>query len=310
MRVFVAGATGAIGAPLLRLLVADGHHVTGMTRTPGKADDVRAAGASAAVADALDASAVMQAVEQARPDAIVHQLTAIPPRIDPRKMTRDFALTDRLRTEGTHNLLAAAARAGVGRFVAQSIAFAYAPGAAGAVHGEDDPLTSEPPAPFKRSADAVAELERAVLAADGIVLRYGYFYGPGTSISRHGSLGEEVRKRRLPVVGGGHGVWSFIHVQDAAEATAAALAHGSTGVYNVVDDEPAPVREWIPALAQALDAKPPRGVPAWLARPLAGEYGVYTMTHAQGASNARAQQQLGWRPRHTSWREGFRTALG
>jgi 2-alkyl-3-oxoalkanoate reductase len=309
VRVFVAGATGAIGRPLLALLVAEGHEVTGMTRSPERAAAVRAAGAEAAVADALDADAVTAAVRQARPEAVVHQLTAIPQRLDARKIVRDFALTDRLRTEGTRHLVAAA-QAADARIVAQSIAFAYAPGPPGTVHVEDDPLIADPPAQFKRSAAAVAELERVVLGAGGLALRYGYFYGPGTSISARGSLGEEVARRRLPIVGGGHGVWSFIHVEDAAHATAAALTRGSAGAYNVVDDEPAPVHEWAPAFADALGAKPPRRVPAWLARPLAGEYGVYTMTRTQGASNARAKAELGWAPRHASWREGFRTALG
>ncbi len=280
-----------------------------MTRSPERAAAVRAAGAEAAVADALDAEAVSEAVHRARPEAIVHQLTAIPQRLDPRKIVRDFALTDRLRTEGTRNLVAAARAVGGARVIAQSIAFAYEPGAAGAVHGEDDPLISDPPAQFRRSAQAVAELERTVLGAGGLVLRYGYFYGPATSISRSGSLGEEVAKRRLPIVGGGTGVWSFIHIEDAARATVAALTRGDSAAYNVVDDQPAPVCEWLPALARALAAKPPRRVPAWLARPLAGEYGVYTMTRAQGACNARAKQALGWAPEHASWREGFRDAL-
>jgi nucleoside-diphosphate-sugar epimerase len=291
-------------------LVAEGHEVTGMTRSPERAAAVRAAGAEAAVADALDGEAVTQAVRHARPEAIVHQLTAIPQRLDPRKIVRDFALTDRLRTEGTRHLVAAAEAVGGARVVAQSIAFAYEPGRPGTVHVEEDPLTSDPPAQFKHSAQAVAELERTVLGAGGLILRYGYFYGPGTSISRRGSLGEEVAKRRLPIVGGGTGVWSFIHVDDAARATASALTRGDSGAYNVVDDEPASVAEWVPALAQALGAKRPRRVPAWLARPLAGEYGIYTMTRAQGAANARAKQALGWAPAHASWREGFRTALG
>jgi nucleoside-diphosphate-sugar epimerase len=310
VRVFLAGATGAIGAPLLRLLVAEGHEVTCMARSPERAAAVRAAGAEAAACDALDAAAVMDAVRQARPEAVVHQLTAIPQRLDPRKIVRDFAVTDRLRTEGTRHLVAAAEAVGGARVIAQSIAFAYEPGPPGTVHGENDPLTSDPPAQFKRSAQAVAELERTVLGADGLVLRYGYFYGPGTSISRRGALGEEIAKRRLPIVGGGTGVWSFIHIDDAARATTAALTHGDNAPYNVVDDEPAPVAEWVPALAQALGAKPPRRVPAWLARPLAGEYGIYTMTRAQGASNARAKQALAWTPGHASWREGFRHGLG
>jgi 2-alkyl-3-oxoalkanoate reductase len=310
MRIFLAGATGVIGTPLLERLVTDGHQVTGMTRSPAKADALRAAGVEPVVADGLDAQAIRDAVAKARPDAVIHELTAIPQRLDPRKIIRDFALTDRLRTEGTRNLLAAAQAAGASRFIAQSIAFAYEPGPVGTVHGEDDPLISDPPAQFERSARAIAELERQTLAAEGLVLRYGYFYGPGSAISKDGSIAQEVAKRRLPIVGGGTGVWSFIHIRDAAEATVAALTHGQAGTYNVVDDEPAPVREWIPALAQALGAKRPRSVPAWLARPLAGEYGVYTMTRAQGASNARAKAELDWSPRYVSWREGFRTALG
>jgi nucleoside-diphosphate-sugar epimerase len=310
VRVFLAGATGAIGAQLVPLLLADGHQVTGMTRSAARADALRAAGAEAAVADAIDAQAVREAVAQARPDAVVHQLTAIPARLDPRRIVRDFELTDRLRTEGTRNLIAAAQTAGAARILAQSIAFAYDPGALGTVHGEEDPLICDPPAQFRRSAAAIAELERLVLGAGGLVLRYGYFYGPGTSISRSGSLGKDVARRRLPIVGGGSGVWSFIHVEDAARATLAALTRGEAGAYNVVDDEPARVAEWIPALADALGAKPPRRVPAWLARPLAGEYGVMTMTRAQGAANARAKRELAWAPTHASWRAGFRTALG
>src|ERR1700704_1295516 len=212
MRIFLAGATGVIGTQLLPLLLADGHQVTGMTRSPHKADALRASGADAIVVDGLDAQAVTEAVTAARPDAVIHQLTAIPQRLDARKIKRDFALTDRLRTEGTRNLLAAAQAAGASRFIAQSIAFAYEPGPPGTVHGEDDRPIADPPAQFARSAQAIAELERLTLAADGLVLRYGYFYGPGSSISARGSLGEEVAKRRLPIVGGGAGVWSFTHV--------------------------------------------------------------------------------------------------
>jgi 2-alkyl-3-oxoalkanoate reductase len=309
VRVFLAGATGAIGAPLLRRLLADGHQVTGTSRSPARAAALEAAGAEAAVVDALDAQALTDAVVAARPDAVVHQLTAIPPRLDPRRIVRDFELTDRLRTEGTRNLIAAAQAAGAGRLIAQSIAFAYEPGPPGTVHTESDPLLRDPPPQFVRSAAAIAELERQVIGAGGLALRYGYFYGPGTAVAVAGSLGREVVRRRLPIVGGGSGVWSFIHVDDAAEATVAGLTRGSPGAYNVVDDDPARVSEWIPALADALGAKPPWSVPAWLARPLAGEYGVTTMTRAQGASNAKAKAELGWSPRHRSWREGFRTAL-
>jgi nucleoside-diphosphate-sugar epimerase len=310
MRVFLAGATGTIGRPLVRMLIADGHHVTGMTRSPAKADALRAAGAEPVVADALDASAVARAVADAKPGAVIHQLTAIPERLDPRKIVRDFALTDRLRTDGTRILIDAAQAAGAERILAQSIAFAYAPGPAGTVHAESDPLTLDPPKQFRRSAGAIAQLERIVLDAGGQVLRYGYFYGPGSAISRAGSMGREVSRRRLPIVGGGVGVWSFIHVDDAARATAATLASTGSGVYNIVDDEPARVSEWLPALAAALGAPRPMRVPALLARPLAGSYGIATMTKAQGASNELARRELSWRPSYPSWREGFRRGLG
>ncbi|MGH2863757.1 MAG: NAD-dependent epimerase/dehydratase family protein [Solirubrobacteraceae bacterium] len=312
MRVFVAGATGVIGRPLLRILISEGHEVTGMTRSSANVRALRAAGAEPVLADALDAAAVTRAVQDARPQAVIHQLTAIPARLDPRKIERDFALTDRLRTEGTRILVEAARAAGAERLLAQSIAFAYAPGPPGSVHVESDPLIADanPPKDFRRTAAASAELERTVLGAGGLVLRYGYFYGPGSAISGSGSLCADVSRRRLPVVGGGTGVWSFIHVDDAAQATLAALTNGASGAYNVVDDEPAPVCKWLPALADALGAPPPWRVPSLLARPLAGSYGIMTMTAAQGASNALAKRELGWRPRHSSWREGFETALG
>ncbi len=310
MKVFVAGATGAIGRPLVRMLVAEGHRVTGMTRSPAKAEALRTAGAEPVVADALDGPAVHRAISQARPEAVIHQLTAIPAQLDPRKIERDFALTNRLRTEGTRNLLEAAHASGAERLIAQSVAFIYAPGPPGTLHTETDPLNANPPKRFRRTAAATAELERQVLGAGGQVLRYGYFYGPGSAISRAGSMGAEVARRRLPVVGGGTGVWSFIHVEDAARATVATLASEGSGAYNIVDDEPAPVSEWLPALASALGAPPPRRVPALLARPLAGEYGIAAMTKAQGASNARAKRELGWQPGFPSWREGFSRGLG
>jgi nucleoside-diphosphate-sugar epimerase len=312
MRVFLAGATGVIGRRLLPLLLAEGHQVTGMTRSAARTEQLRAAGAEAVVADAFDAEGLKRAVAEARPDAVIHQLTSIPARIDPRKMQRDFATNDRLRTEGTANLVAAAKAAGVTRLIAQSVAFFYVPGPPGTVHDERDPLlrAEQAPAPVKRSAEALASLERTVLDAGGTVLRYGYFYGPGSAISREGSTGREVARGRLPIVGSGAGVWSFIHVDDAAAATVAALGANKLGAFNVVDDEPARVAEWIPALAGALGARKPRKVPALLARALAGSYGVAIMTQAQGASNALAKRELGWSPRYASWREGFETALG
>jgi nucleoside-diphosphate-sugar epimerase len=292
------------------MLLADGHEVTGMTHSPEKVDALRAAGVEPVVADALDASAVATAMSDAHPDAVIHQLTSLPPRIDPRTITRDFAMNDRLRGEGTRILVDAAKAAGATRILAQSIAFAYAPGPAGTMHDEDDPLYLDSPEPFRRSARALHELESTVVAAGGLALRYGYFYGPGSAISASGSTGEDIARRRMPVVGSGQGVWSFIHVDDAARATVAALTRGEPGAYNIVDDDPAPVAQWLPALAEALGAKKPRRVPAWLARPVAGSYGVTLMTAAQGASNALAKRELDWTPEYASWREGFRTALG
>ncbi len=310
MRVFVAGATGVIGRRLVPLLIADGHHVTGMIRSAERTEAVRAIGAEPAIADALDAEAVRSAVSDARPDAVIHELTSLPSRIDPRKLERDFALNDRLRSEGTRHLVAAAQAAGAGRIVAQSIAFAYAPGPRGTVHSERDPLYLRAPKPFRRSVEALRELDGAVLGAGGLVLRYGYFYGPGSAISTDGSIVQDLARRRLPIVGRGGGVWSFIHVDDAAHATVAALTSGGSGAYNVVDDDPARASDWIPALAAAIGAPRPFRVPAFIARLAAGSYGASTMTEAQGASNELAKRELGWSPRHASWREGFRTALG
>lgn len=310
MRVFLAGATGAIGRRLVPLLIAEGHEVTGMTRSSERAQALREAGAQAVVADALDEGAVREAVSQARPQAVIHELTSLPARLDPRKIERDFRLNDRLRSEGTRHLVAAAQAAGAERILAQSIAFMYAPGPPGTVHGEDDPLLLEEALKsFRRTAGAVVDLERTVGGAGGIVLRYGYFYGPGTSISREGTLAADIKRRRLPVIGDGAGAWSFIHIDDAAKATVRALAHEGQGVYNIVDDEPALVRDWLGALAEQLKAPEPRRVPVFLARLLAGEYGVATMTRMQGADNARAKRELGWHPQYASWREGFRSGI-
>lgn len=310
MRVFLAGATGAIGRRLVPMLVADGHHVTGMTRSAGKAEQLRRAGAEPVVADALDGAALEAAVREAQPEAVIHQLTALPQRIDPRKIERDFVLNDRLRSEGTRLLVDAAKAAGAKRIVAQSIAFAYAPGPPGTLRGESDPLFLDAPKSFRRSAHALADLESTVLGASGIVLRYGYFYGPGTSMSSSGSMAEDLARRRLPIVGRGTGVWSFIHIDDAARATVAALTREGPAVYNIVDDDPAPVSEWVPALAEAVKAPRPWRVPASIARLAAGSYGVLVMTRGQGARNELAKRELGWQPAHPSWREGFRTALG
>ena len=311
MRVFVAGATGAIGKQLVPRLVEAGHEVHGMTRSESKRAMLDELGAVPAVADALDPDQVAEAVGRARPDVIVHQLTAIPQKLDLRHFDRDFALTNRLRTEGTDYLLSAGHAVGVRRFVAQSNgAFPYAR-TGGPVKSEEDPLDPAPAREMRESWAAIRHLEEAVLGArwtEGIVLRYGAFYGPGTSMAPGSAQTELVRKRKFPLVGDGGGVWSFIHVADAAEATVAAVERGHRGVYNVVDDDPAPVAKWLPALAQELGAKKPMRVPRFIGRLFAGEAGVMMMTDVRGASNAKAKRELGWRPAHPSWRQGLAAA--
>jgi nucleoside-diphosphate-sugar epimerase len=312
VKVLVAGATGVIGRRLVPQLLGAGHDVTAMVRSEDAARAAQGTGARHVRADALNAQGTMRAVAQAAPEVLVHQLTSIPARIDPRRLERDFAVNDRLRGEGTRNLVAAAQECGARRVIAQSVAFAYAPGPPGTIHRESDPLISDEQASksFRRSARALRELESAVLGAGGVVLRYGYFYGPGSAIARNGSMGEDVARRRVPVVGRGTGVWSFIHIDDAAAATVAALDRAPSGAYNVVDDDPAPVSDWLPAFAAALGAPKPLRAPALLARLAAGSYGVMVMTSAQGASNELAKAELGWAPAYPSWREGFRSALG
>jgi 2-alkyl-3-oxoalkanoate reductase len=303
MRVFVAGATGAVGARLVPQLLEQGHEVVGTSRSPDKADRLRAVGAEAVVLDVLDAEAVRSAVAAARPDAIVHEATALAGVTDVKHFDRGFEQTNRLRTEGTDALLAAARETGVRRFVAQSYAgWPYARDN-GAVKTEDDPLDPTPVPAMRETLAAIRYLEKAVVDARGLALRYGGLYG-----SPDDAQLELVRKRQLPIVGDGDGIWSFVHLDDAAAATVIALERGEPGVYNVVDDDPAPVREWLPALAEAIGAKPPRHVPRVLARLLAGESGVALMTEIRGASNAKAKRELGWTPRYPSWREGFRLA--
>lgn len=300
MRVFVAGATGAIGTRLVPQLVERGHEVIGSSRSPARAEPLRALGAEPVVVDLLDPAAVQAAVAAARPDAIVHQATALSGMSDFRHFDRTFAATNRLRTDGTDALLAAARAAGVRRFVAQSYAgWPYAR-TDGRVKTEEDTLDPTPVPAMRETLAAIERLEKTVVDAGGIVLRYGGFYGS----PRDAQL-ELVRKRRFPIVGDGEGVWSFVHLDDAAAATVLALERGTPGIYNVVDDEPAPVREWLPALAAALGAKPPRHVPRWLARLVAGEGGVALMTEVRGASNAKAKRELGWVLRYPSWRQGF-----
>ena len=310
MRVFVAGATGAVGRPLVPKLVAAGHEVTGMTRSESKSEDVRRAGARAVVADVFDVDALGAAMEGARPEVIVHELTALPDRIDFRKADT-YAATNRVRTEGTRNLIEAARAAGARRLVCQSIAFAYRMDGEG-LKTENDPLLSEAAGAFGSAVSALREMEAMVLGSDGLdglVLRYGFFYGPGTYYAANGTSTDDVRRRRLPIVGKGSGVFSFVHVDDAADATVAAVERGAAGVYNVTDDEPAPMTEWVPAFAQAAGAKPPRRVPVWLARFVAGKDVSNFAVELRGASNEKAKRELGWEPAHPSWRSGFAESL-
>ncbi|HZD38708.1 MAG TPA: NAD(P)-dependent oxidoreductase [Actinomycetes bacterium] len=319
MNVFVAGATGAIGTQLVPQLVAAGHDVIGMTRSPAKTDMLRALGARPVVADALDPDAVARAVAETEPEVIVHQLTALKGELhlsDLRNPDRIAAMTSRLRTEGTDHLLAAGRAVGIRRFIAQSIvAIGTYARTGGPVKTEDDPPDLDLPAKWRSAADAVRYLEDTVTGidwAEGLVLRYGSFYGPGTGLSAdpEALLPKAIRKRQFPIIGDGGGIWSHVHIEDAAGATVAAVHHGGPGIYNVVDDEPAPVREWLPFLAEQLGAKKPMRVPRFVARLLAGEIPVLQMTEVRGASNAKARRELDWQPRWSTWRVGFAKALG
>jgi 2-alkyl-3-oxoalkanoate reductase len=305
MRVFVTGATGALGRHLVPGLVAAGHEVTATTRTPGKLAQLREAGAEPVVLDGLEREAVIAAVRAAAPEVIVHEMTALADMRSFRNPDKLFAVTNELRTRGTDNLLAAAARAGTRRVIAQGYAGPGPDQPSGArLKTEEDPLDWRPIRSAARAMAAIRYVDRTVPleAPEGIVLRYGGFYGPGTG----DFVVETARKRRLPVIGGGTGVWSFIEITDAAAATLAAVDHGAPGVYNVVDDDPAPVAEWLPYLAKVVGAKPPLRMPAWLGRLLAGEFVVGQMTSSRGSSNEKARKELGWEPRYASWREGFR----
>lgn len=308
MRIFLAGATGAIGRQLVPALRAAGHDVVGTTRRAAKAAELELAGAAPVVLDALDRDAVIRAVVGAQPEVIIHELTAIESS-NFRNLDGSFAVTNRLRTEATDHLLFAAQEAGAKRFVAQS--FTGWPNArtGGPVKTEDDPLDTRPARNSTRSLAAIRYVEKASTQAngvEGIALRYGLLYGPGTSLGEGGEMVEAIHKRQLPVVGGGAGIFSFIHVVDAAAATVAAVERGAPGVYNIVDDEPVPASTWIPFLAEVLGAKPPRTVPAWLVRPMLGEFGINVMTEGRGSSNAKAKRELGWVPTYPSWRVGFR----
>jgi nucleoside-diphosphate-sugar epimerase len=308
MLVFIAGATGAVGRRLIPLLVSAGHSVVGLTHTPAKAGMITAFGAKAVVADGLDERAIGEAVASSEPDVVVHEMTDLKDASDLRHFDRAFASSNRLRTEGTDILMTAARDAGVKRFVAQSFCgWPYAR-VDGPIKSEADPLDPDPPRELRHSLDAIEHLEQVVTHAsgpEGIVLRYGAFYGTDTGLF-DGPMIDQIRARRAPLIGDGEGWWSFLHIDDAAAATAVAIERGRAGsVYNIVDDEPAPAREWLPALARMLGAKPPFHVPSWIARILAGEHIVMMMTQNRAGSNAKAKRELGWQPAHASWRDGF-----
>ncbi len=309
MRVFVAGAGGAIGSPLVPKLLDRGHEVVATTRDAGRGAALRGLGATVVSMDGLDAASVGEAVARAEPDVIVHQMTALKGAGDLRHFDEEFARTNELRTRGTDHLRAAAEAVGVHRFVAQSYSGWPNERVGGPVKTEGDPLDPSPPAHQRKSIEAIRYLERTVVAAplQGLVLRYGAFYGPGTSMANE--YADLIRARKFPLVGDGAGIWSFVHVDDAAEATALAVERGRPGVYNVVDDDPAPVAEWLPYLAGCLGAPPPRRIPVWLARFAVGDVGISMMTRVRGSSNAKARRELGWEPSWSSWRDGFRSGL-
>lgn len=308
MKVLIAGAGGVIGVALIERLIADGHAVVGLTRSPDRGRAIRAAGGEAVLCDVLLERQVVDAVAKAAPDAIIHELSSLPSQLDAKNLSAQLAPTNRLRREGTRNLIAAARAAGVPRLLAQSIAFAYAP-TGDWIKDESAPLALDAPPPQDEVVAAVAELERQVLEASGTVLRYGNLYGPETYFGAQGAYAKLAAKRQLPIVGAAEGRWSFIHVRDAAQATALALDRGEAGVYNVVDDDPAPAHDWIPVFAQALGAKKPLKLPAAIGARLLGPFVLGMMATQRGASNAKAKAQLDWEPRFSSWREGFPAAI-
>jgi 2-alkyl-3-oxoalkanoate reductase len=307
LRVFVAGATGVIGRSLVPMLVAEGHTVIGMTRRAERTASLKDAGATGVVCDVFDVERLTATVREASPDVVIHELTEIPADLQTRNYAKALAPTNRLRIEGTRNLVAAAQAAGARRLLAQSVAFAYAPTGSW-VKEEAAPLNTGAPAPTSTVVGAVASLERQVLEAGGTVLRYGFLYGPGTQFARDGFYGKMARRKLFPLVGAGTGVWSFVHVDDAAGATVRAMESGSAGVYNVVDNDPATVREWLPIYTRSVGGGRPLHVPAVVARLAGGRPAVETMTTQRGASNAKARAELEWVPVHPSWRDGFRTA--
>ncbi|HEX4760335.1 MAG TPA: NAD(P)-dependent oxidoreductase [Thermoleophilaceae bacterium] len=310
MKVFLAGGSGAIGKQLVPMLVANGHGVVATGTSRRKLAAIQEAGAEGIVLDVLDRDAVIAAVLRAEPDVVIHEATALAELSSFRNMDKSFALTNRLRTEGTDNLLEAARAAGARRFIAQSFSGWPNEKKGSMIKTEEDPLDDDPPPKARQGMAALKHVERVVGEAtdiEGLVLRYGGFYGPGTSLAKDGGAHTEaVRKRQFPIVGEGTGVWSFLHIEDAARATAIAVERGAPGIYNIVDDDPAPVGEWLPVLAEAVGAPPPRHVPVWLGRLLAGNLAVSMMTEMRGSSNAKAKRELGWQPRYASWRDGFR----
>jgi 2-alkyl-3-oxoalkanoate reductase len=312
MKVFIAGASGVIGRRLVPQLVAAGHRVTGLTRSAGKIDLLRGMGAEPIVGDVLDAGQLRHLVLAAAPEAVIQHLTDLPPNLSPRTVKRAYVANDRVRGEGSANLVAAAEAAGARRYVAQNVSFLYRP-TGPHVLDEDAPLWTDAPEPFGRSIRLHRDMERRIIdnaQFDGLVLRFGFWYGPGTTFAHNGYTAEQVRRRRYPVVGDGNARAQFIHVDDVAAATIAALDRGRPGAYNITDDDPAPMRDWLPAYAEALRAPPPRHIPTWMARCIGGRYLVAQTTVLRGASNEKAKSALGWRPSVASWRDGFHSGLG
>jgi nucleoside-diphosphate-sugar epimerase len=312
MRVFLAGATGAIGQRLVPLLIDAGHEVVGTTRTPSKVDGLRLADAVPVVLDGADGAAVRRAVLEARPDVVVHQMTALGGSLDMRRFAESLAETNRLRTVTTDHLIEASVEAGVGRFVAHSFAGWPNEQRGGPIKTEEDPINTNPPAEVRETLEAILHLEAVTTGTpgiEGLALRYGGFYGPGQSLGKGGAMFDGVAARQVPIVGRGSGIWSFVHIDDAAVATARAVERGAPGIYNIVDDDPAPVSEWLPYLADVLGAKPPRHFPTWLARMFVGEPLVSMMTKLRGSSNAKAKRELDWKLEYPSWRVGFREGL-
>lgn len=312
MRVFVAGATGAIGRPLVAALLARGDEVAGLTRRADGAEELRRMGARPVIADALDRDGLARSVVAVAPDVVVHQLTALKRLKSFRSFDREFVATNELRTRGTDNLLHAARASGARGFVAQSYGSWIYERTGTRAKTETDALDPDPPRMQRKSLDAIRYLEHAVTSATelrGVALRYGAFYGPGTSVAHDGAIAAQLRKGWVPIIGDGGGIWSFLHVHDAVTATIAAIDRGRTGIYNVADDQPAPVSEWLPALANAVGAPPPKRIPKWVGRLAAGQVGVSMFTQIRGMSNQKAKQELGWQPAFASWQDGFRTGL-